>query len=474
MNITTSNSTISPFPFIGTFNDIRLQKRGEQLIKFIFRKKTAILNRLAKTRKQLVAYSRFLHNPSVTTSELVKEATSDCSHNVQGKHILCIEDTTELNYESKSGKLCEDDTDLGPMGNNENKGFFLHPTLAVDADDLFPLGFSDIYCWNRSLDKGTKFSRKYTTLPIEQKESFRWIRSALNSKKQLDKAKHITIIADREGDIYEEFALIPDDKTDILIRSKSDRKLYKNDKKLFDHLAHSKVQGTYTIDIPGDMRRKRKARKAIMEVRFSTVKIKRPKNINNSSLPDFIEINAVETKEKQETVPDGEEPIIWHLLTTHKVKTIEQAQTIINWYCARWLIEQLFRTLKTQGLDIEASQLESGQALKKLAIIALQASLKIMQLVQERDGHGGYPATIIFEKNELSLLEKLSTDLEGNTTKQQNPHSKYSLAWAAWVIGRLGGWKGYASQSPPGPISMKRGLEEFRATFIGWSLASIA
>ena len=136
----------------------------------------------------------------------------------------------------------------------------------------------------------------------------------------------------------------------------------------------------------------------------------------------------------------------------------------------RWLIEQLFRTLKSEGLEIEASQLEKGSALKKLAIMALQVALKIMQLVQERDGKAGVDAGVVFGNNEIELLEKVCKRYEGKTKKQKNPYQKKSLAWAAWTIARIGGWKGYQSESPPGPVTMKRGLQDFHIMMIGWGL----
>jgi hypothetical protein len=164
---------------------------------------------------------------------------------------------------------------------------------------------------------------------------------------------------------------------------------------------------------------------------------------------------------------------LWRLLTTHQVETLSEACQIIRCYCLRWFIEQLFRAMKSDGLDIQASQLESGKALKKLTIMALQVALQIMQLVQERDGKSGVEASIVFKEEEIECLEKVGLQKEGRTPKQKNPYPKRSLAWAAWVIARLGGWKGYLSQYHPGPITMKRGLQAFEQILIGWKLAQM-
>ncbi len=93
-------------------------------------------------------------------------------------------------------------------------------------------------------------------------------------------------------------------------------------------------------------------------------------------------------------------PILWRLLTTHPVDNAGQALQIVQWYAWRWNIEQLFRILKTEGLQIQRSQLESGIALKKLCVMALQTALLIMQLIADRDNESQQRATIIFSKEE--------------------------------------------------------------------------
>ncbi|MDO9564387.1 MAG: transposase, partial [Bradyrhizobium sp.] len=64
-------------------------------------------------------------------------------------------------------------------------------------------------------------------------------------------------------------------------------------------------------------------------------------------------------------------------------------------------------------------------------------------------------------------------NLEAQSKRLRNPHPPDSLAWATWVISRLGGWDGYPSSKPPGPITMKNGLEYFHAVAAGWSLRDV-
>ena len=137
-------------------------------------------------------------------------------------------------------------------------------------------------------------------------------------------------------------------------------------------------------------------------------------------------------------------------------------------YRRRWLIEELFRTLKTRGFEIERVSIAEGP-FEKLAAAALVAAVSVMQLVRERDGSDGRPLGDVFTADEQPALEAVSAKLEGKTERQKNPHPKDSLAFAAWVCARLGGWTGYYGK--PGPVVMLRGLHHFRALQQGWSLA---
>jgi Transposase DDE domain len=136
------------------------------------------------------------------------------------------------------------------------------------------------------------------------------------------------------------------------------------------------------------------------------------------------------------------------------------AWQIVNWYKKRWTIEQLFRILKTQGFQIEDSRVETADRLLKLTAIAAKAAVITLQLMQARDGQSAEPASTAFDDNEICLLDALGRSYRGRTKLQNNPHPPRSLAWAAWIIARLGGWDGYP-RTKPGPITIHRGLTYF-------------
>jgi hypothetical protein len=159
----------------------------------------------------------------------------------------------------------------------------------------------------------------------------------------------------------------------------------------------------------------------------------------------------------------------WLLLTTHWLSSPADAWQIVAWYKQRWMIEQFFRVMKTQGFKIEDSQLQLAARLQKLVAIAAKAAAIVMQLVQARGGGDPQPASIAFSPHEINTLAALETRFKGKTKLQSNPHPKASLAWAAWIIAKLGGWNGYASSKPPGPITFFNGLRYFRAYADGWA-----
>lgn len=390
-----------------------------------------------KTHREQIGTYRFLNNSYIELDQIQGAMYRHCRESSMAGHILCIQDTSEINYSHLSGKLKANDRHIGPTGSEKDAGFFIHPVLALSTDDYFPIGFPSVKVWNRSWDKQDKYEREYKQEPIENKESYRWIESATQCKKVFGQDHTITMIGDRESDIYEEFVAVPDERTHLLVRSRSDRVLAGEDDKLYQKLSASPLSTTYSIQFRGH--HGGKMRQAHIEVRYCKVRIALPKNHPNRDLPSFVELWAVEARENAEDTVEGEDPILWRLLTTHEIAGAPEAIQIIQWYELRWQIEELFRTLKSQGLNIEGSQLGDGFSLKKLCLMALIASLQVMQLVLARDGQIKKEASILFTAEEIQFLTILCTHVQGKTDKQSNPFIPNSIAWASWIIARIGG-----------------------------------
>lgn len=324
--------------------------------------------------------------------------------------------------------------------------------------------------WHRCPDQLDKSSRAYKQLPIEQKESSKWIKAAQASQpfRQAGGATQVTYIGDREADIYQEWSTIPTAHTHLLLRVCQDRCLDGTAQMLFAKLSQQPCEGTYSLWLPGDERRGRKAREAWLAVRCCRVQLQRPARLAHSDYPDSVALDAVAAREVHP--PAGQEAVHWRLLTTHPVGCIEQALQVIAWYRWRWRIEQLFAALKQPGLNLEATQLESGKAIQRLCVLALSAALRVLQLVEGRDAETK-PAQRVLSPDQQQCLTQLAPRLVGRTVKQQNPHPDHTLAWVAWCLARLGGWSGYQSQHPPGIATMLRGLQQFESIFTGWKLA---
>jgi hypothetical protein len=243
---------------------------------------------------------------------------------------------------------------------------------------------------------------------------------------------------------------------------------------LFDAAGNFAIAGIRKIELPA-RQPDRAARTATVEMRFGEVEIYRPRDERDRGLPKIVRLRLAEVREVEP--PDGVEPLHslplrrrGRLLTTHDVADTEKAWQIVGWYQARWTIEQLFRVTKSQGLQLEDSQLASAGRLVKLAAAAIKAACIDIQLVQERDGKHLLPASTVFAEPEIETLEALSPTLEGKTERQKNPHPARSLARASWVVARLGGWTCY--YKPPGPITFRRGMEQFHAIHRGRLLGS--
>ena len=146
---------------------------------------------------------------------------------------------------------------------------------------------------------------------------------------------------------------------------------------------------------------------------------------------------------------------------------------MVGMYTRRWVIEQFFRLLKSQGLGLEDSQVESAGRLEKLTAVAARAAVIILQMVQGREAAGEEPATLAFTPAEIDLLERIQAKRYPPRTRlQTNPHPPRCLAWATWIVARLGGWDANP-RAKPGPITLANGLKVFQAMAAAWALRDV-
>jgi hypothetical protein len=394
----------------------------------------------------------------VTADEVIASWGIEASAACAGRHVLAIQDTSEIHFRTRP----EDRRGLGETGKGGNcHGLLLHAMLAVDADDGGCLGLVSGRIWTRQ----GRVQIPHAQRDLADKESERWLSTAEAAKSVLAQAACITVVADRESDIYEEWAQLPRPDFHLLTRATCDRRTERG------KLSTAVLRPAGSLDVTLRARPGRSARTARLVAQFGPVHLRRPNTVRAAAAPKTVAVSLVEVIEHD--APAGEDPIHWRLLTTHPVGDADTAWRIVNWYRARWTIEQLFRTLKQQGLKLEDSQLEEAGRLIKLTAIATKAACIIMQLVHARDGRSQQDASLAFSPPEIDALAALVPELEGKTQAQKNPYPKASLAWAAWAVAKLGGWDGYASSKPPGPITFAHGLQQFRSIALGWRIRDV-
>ena len=456
------------------YGDVRLDKVEDHLINAMITRQSVVIRQLSDDRNSEVSYHRFLDNEKVTPEKIIESFNHSSSVNYSGKHLLMIQDTSDASFGFNSNR--------GELGyichNTEKTGFRLHPSITLDADDgsCYNLACCEFHYtdYHQTMDRIAKGEKKKDTssLAFEEKQSYRWYSAAQTAIANSPGADTYTVVADREADIYESICGIRKQGWDFLIRSKTNRQVESSNGKVLplrQQINQWKVDFSYTIPLPRTD--KRTAHKAKLEVKYGKTTILRPDHLKDKPLADKQEIYVIEVKESASTVVGNEKPIHWILLTSHPIKTKEDALYFIQCYCWRWVIEQVFRTLKSKGLDIENSQLESDKKIEKQTVLALIAAVQVLQLVQARDGETNQKIESVFTKDEIDCLKKLNTKLEGKTEKQKNPHPPEKLAFASWVIARLGGWKGYKGKArPPGPITFKNGLVRFYNIMEGYYL----
>jgi len=434
-------------------------KRGADFHSALVKRPCCRIRRLGGCRAQEMRFTRFLRNPAVTASEMVCHAVTGTAARVAGRDIVVAQDTSELALGGRRARA----NGYGPVGKGGALGgLLLHAAIALEIGSGALLGLADARIWNR--DQGEVTPRR--SRATADKESQRWLDTTARVSAALAAANSITMVSDRESDIFEHFTCRPAN-THLIVRACQNRKIETALKTasslLFQFVDELPEAGRFSVIIPAAPGRKERV--AELALRFSPVELCKPAH-GAADLPDTIALTLVDVREVS-TLESGE-PVHWRLLTTHPVTSLAEGRRTVDLYRMRWTIEEFFRTLKTAGFDIEDADIGDPHVMTKFVAAATVAAITVMQLVKARDGTTDRQLADAFEPDDQPILEALSAKLEGATARQKNPHPKGTLAFAAWVIARLGGWNGYYGK--PGPKVMRWGLDDFRRIKLGTTL----
>ena len=412
-------------------------------------------------RRGEIGFGRFLRNSSVTVAGLCEGAARRTAERVSGREVLAIQDTSEVILGGRKARS----RGYGPVGKGgQLGGVLLHPVLAVDAMTGELFGLVDIAVWNRGKRRTVPHARR----PSADKESSRWLTGMKRAADVLHKAAQVTVVSDRESDIYADFTQRPA-TVHLLLRAGFNRRL-DNGRKLFEHADGLSEACRFSVTIAAAPRRPE--RQATLALRFGPVTLLRPERglpvTALKQLPASVRAHLVDIREVD--APAGAVPIHWRLLTSHEVNDAGVARKMVDFYRKRWIIEDYFRTLKTSGFRIEDANISDPEVMLKFLALAAIAAVTVTQLLRARDNPSGQCLSHAFDPDDAPLLEAVCKDYEGPTPtrRQANPHPRGTMGYAAWVIARLGGWTGYYGK--PGALNLNRGLQRYYAIKYGTEL----
>ncbi len=424
--------------------DDRLKQRLYTIAQDFYKDPQANIPEACGSKARTMGAYRFFQNPKVTLDVVLTAHTEATIERMkQHRVVLVPQDTTTLDYSTHP--MTEG---LGPTNNQDDDaiGLLLHDTLAFTEEGT-PLGILDAQCWARDpQEKGKRDRRK--ELPIEQKESMKWLRSFRKAAQvqKLCPETMLVVMGDRESDIYELFLETSKepDGPKLLVRAEKTRNRKVDQEVLWDVMAKQKVAGSLKIHIP--RRGSRKGRDARIDVRFAKVALTPPKHCGSAPA---ITVWAVYVTEKAKKNID--EPIEWMLLTTVEVKSFEEAQRRVEWYSGRWGIEIYHRTLKS-GCRIEDRQLETADRLETCLGVDMVVAWRIYYLTMLGRETPEMPCTVFFKEIEWKAL-----CCYVNKTPVP-PEKPPSISEAVFMVAGLGGHLGRKGDGFPGTQTLWRGL----------------
>ena len=338
---------------------------------------------------------RFFKNPRVTLDTLLKPHIEATARRIQDESVvLAVQDTTSLNYTAHLAVA-----GLGPISSISNgaQGLKLHDTLAFTSAGV-PLGVLHIACWAREGHGSTKARKQ---LPIEEKESYRWLRCYqwVAEIRALCPDTRLVSVGDREADIYELFqqATRAPDGPDLLVRANhSSKRRTATEYSLWEHLSRQPLAGQLDLHIPG--KGGRHARNAILEIRHAEVEIQAPQRLTGSAPIKLWAIHAHEPDP-----PRGCDPLDWLLLTTVETRSFDAACRRLSWYAVRWNIEVYHRVLKS-GCRVEDRRLGSAETLQACLAIDLVVAWRILRLTKLGRSVPDVSCEIFFREEEWKAL----------------------------------------------------------------------
>ena len=386
------------------------------------------------SRANAKAVYRMLKNEDFTKENILaahQEASEE--RGAEAEILLAVQDTMAVNYNSHEkteglGYNCE-----------QTRGLNVHNCILLTPDGI-PLGLLGQSVITREGPVDKRLTKEQKRLrPIEEKESYRWLETMNIAAANAPKQAELVHIADREGDIYELYALAERTEQKFVIRAIYDRMNTENEH-IQTVLQTVAPAGKMKVTIPANRKKKTKEREAILTVRHNHFDIRKPRGKDAEMAPS-LKLTLISLKE--EIPPSGADAVEWLLITNLSVENAADAIRAGEYYKQRWKIERFHFVLKS-ACEIEKIQQRSVEGIELMLLLYSIISIHIMQLTFISRNYPHMPCSLIFAKGEWTTLYRAAN----RTT--QSPEEPYPIGDAVRYIAKLGGFSGAKSDGPPG------------------------
>lgn len=450
----------------GAFGDERLGKRFRSLLEQLSSSPGGSIPLACQDWANTKAAYRFLDNDRVNEAEILGghfESTRDRFSATDGP-ILILHDTTEFTFK-------RDDPDTvglarisvagtyrdGRIRRYAACGIFMHSSLAVTTEGL-PLGLCAIKFWNREKFKGTNALKKRinpTRVPIEEKESIRWLDNLRQSTARFGSPDRCVHVGDRESDIYELFCTARDVGTHFLLRTCVDRLTGDGTHTVAAEMKEVDCKGLHRIEV---LDRKGNPSEAVLELRYCRIQVLPP--IGKQSRYPALELTVLHATERGK--PRGRDRIVWKLITDLPITSRACAIEKLGWYAMRWKIETFHKIMKS-GCRAEQSKLRTAERLVNLLATFCVLSWRIFWLTMLNRSTTHIRPTPVFTPLEVALLSRLAP------LPKRHKSDRVTLTTCVTQLARLGGYLARAGDPHPGNMVIWRGLARLTDIEIGFS-----
>jgi hypothetical protein len=437
--------------------DARLNYRCSELAVQLAMQPQGPINQACEDWADTKAAYRFFDNDKATPERIrAPHQQRTVERMAQHKRVLAVQDTTFLNYAHHPQT-----EGLGPIGTKSQKqrGFGLHSTLVITPEGM-SLGVLTQATFTRPEDEPSHRPEECRLLPIEEKESYRWLQAFEQTLALAPDGVEVITVCDREADIYEMFAFAQKQQARLLVRASSNRALLDEEvRKLWPKVEGQPIAGHLTVHIPGND--KRQARQATVSVRFASVTLRPPWRPNGLKLP-AVTLNAVLVREENPPA-DIDEPIEWMLLTNTPVACFEEAHRVIGWYCGRWQIEVFHKVLKS-GCRVEDCRMQTADRLYNFVALMSVIAWRLHWMTYINRCQPDLPCTVVLTTIEWEALYMRIH--KSSRLPDTVPTVHQAVRW----IAQLGGFLARKSDGEPGVTTLWRGWQRLQDMATTWHI----